>query len=322
MAETEAADGHVWKRQPVALTFYLGDLPIARPRLSLLCRSASCDEAPLQPPHTPAPPAGAAAEFVVRSQPIAGAFPAISVSGGRLVYVPRQYRRFLIDLDGDFESYMNAFSGKTRSTLRRKLRKYKEASGGKIDWRSYTRREEMHDFFAAALEVSAASYQERLFGKGLPGSAAYIDEACSLAARDRIRAFVLRLNGAPISYLYCPVAGEVLKYAYLGYVPDYAALSPGTVLQMLALESLFAEKRFRSFDFTEGEGEHKALFSNRHVLCADIFVLRPTVRTVAIVTAQLGTDRLSRRTGALLEKLHVKSTLRQFLRRSWKRRGA
>ena len=42
----------------------------------------------------------------------------------------------------------------------------------------------------------------------------------------------------------------IVDYAYLGYDPDYLHLSVGTVLQWLALDSLFAERRFRFFDFT------------------------------------------------------------------------
>ena len=69
-----------------------------------------------------------------------------------------------------------------------------------------------------------------------------------------MRAFLLFLAGEPVAYLYLPVSGRTLIYAYLGYDAEHAHLSPGTVLQMAALENLFAEKRFAYFDFTEGEG--------------------------------------------------------------------
>lgn len=38
-------------------------------------------------------------------------------------------------------------------------------------------------------------------------------------------------------------------------------VTPGIVLQILALESLFTECRVLMFDFTEGEGQHKETFS-------------------------------------------------------------
>jgi hypothetical protein len=73
----------------------------------------------------------------------------------------------------------------------------------------------------------------------------------TLAAGGQVRAYLLFDGERP--YLYCPVQGDVVIYRYLGYDPDYARMSVGTVLQWLALEELFREARFRMFDFTEGE---------------------------------------------------------------------
>ncbi|QJQ07721.1 GNAT family N-acetyltransferase [Undibacterium piscinae] len=49
--------------------------------------------------------------------------------------------------------------------------------------------------------------------------------------------------------MYCPIVDDALIYAYLGYDPDYLKLSVGTVLQWLALQDMFAETRFKIFDF-------------------------------------------------------------------------
>jgi len=66
----------------------------------------------------------------------------------------------LFDLSGSFDQYMVAFSGKTRSGLRRKLRKFAQISGGTIDWRQYRTPQELPIFFDLARTVSAKTYQE------------------------------------------------------------------------------------------------------------------------------------------------------------------
>ena len=43
-------------------------------------------------------------------------------------------------------------------------------------------------------------------------------------------------------------------------------MSPGTVLQYLALESIFDEKVNSYFDFGEGEGDHKKMFATNFIL--------------------------------------------------------
>src|SRR5690606_34882583 len=91
-----------------------------------------------------------------------------------------------------------------------------------------------------------------------------------------VRAFLLFDGTRPVSYLYCPVIDGVLLFSYLGYDPDYAPQSVGTVLQWLALESLFGEQRFRKFDFTEGESDYKQLFATDSVDCSHLLFLRRT----------------------------------------------
>ncbi len=138
---------------------------------------------------------------------------------------------------------------------------------GALTSRRYRTSAELAEFFDFARRVSANSYQERLLDCGLPTGQDFVDDAIQAASHDDLRAFLLFAQGEPVSYLYCPVENGVLQYAYLGYLPEHSKLSPGTVLQWLAMESLFAEHRFTAFDFTEGDSEHKRFFSTHQVPC-------------------------------------------------------
>jgi CelD/BcsL family acetyltransferase involved in cellulose biosynthesis len=222
------------------------------------------------------------------------------IAGGR-----QDYRRHYIDMSGSFEVYLARFSGKTRSTLRRKAKRLAQETGG------YTVSEhrtpaEIEAFLDAALPLSARTYQARLLDAGLPSDVASRRAMLEAAEADRMRAFLLHAGGAPVAYLALPVTGRTLVYAHLGYDPDHARLSPGTVLQIEALERLFAEQRFGWFDFTEGDGAHKELFGTHHVACSNLMLLEPTLANRALLGVRAGFDgavstakTLAERSGAL-----------------------
>ena len=186
----------------------------------------------------------------------------------------QHYRRHYIDMAGCFADYLTHFSGKTRSTLTRKRRKLEQLSGGTLDVEEFRGRSGIERFFAEAIPVSRLTYQTRLLDAGLPEDETAYRTALGLASQDRLRAFLLRVGGHAIAYLYLPVEGATLMYSHLGYDPGFAKYSPGTVLQLEALERLFAEERYRYFDFTEGEGAHKAMFGTDWVEACSFFLLR------------------------------------------------
>jgi CelD/BcsL family acetyltransferase involved in cellulose biosynthesis len=201
---------------------------------------------------------------------------------GMKMFVRQSYQRYFSSLQDGFDTYLARFSAKTRSTLKRKLRKLSERSRGRLDVRSYTAPDQMAEFHHHARAVSATTYQERLLGAGLPTGEATLAWMRDLAGRDELRAWLLFLDGRPISYLFAPAEGDSLIYAYLGYDPAFAELSPGTVLQLEALRRLMEERRFRLFDFTEGDGQHKRQFATGSVECVDLLLLRPTPINLAI----------------------------------------
>lgn len=205
-------------------------------------------------------------------------------------FVRQRYRRGFAALDIGFDAYLAGFSAKSRSTLNRKRRRFVEASGGALDISCYRTPDEAEEFHRLARTVSAKSYQERLLGAGLPDGEAAVAEMRALAAAGAMRGWLLCLGGRPVSYLYAPAEGETLIYALLGYDPEFADLSPGTVLQLEAMRQLMEERAFRLFDFTAGEGQHKSLFATGTVDCVDLLLLRPTLANLAVGHALAGFD--------------------------------
>jgi len=305
-----------WHAYDHRLTYRVGEITLGGVRLPVLRKVHALNEIrrggglPELPALTPE-----AAGYLIAGVPQAGVAGEVSRLGAYLRYCTKAYLHCYIDLSGDFATYQAKFSGKTRSGISRKVRKFTESAGGE-EVRRYTRPGELDEFFRLARSVSSQSYQERLLDAGLPTDERFLATAKAAAERDEVRAYLLFHRGEPVSYLYCPVVDNVLLYDYLGYLPGFASLSVGTVLQWLALRSLFDERRFSAFDFTEGESDHKRLFSTHQTPCSNHLILLPTVRNRVVVHAHRGVDRFSAWAGATLERYDLKRKVRRFVRRA------
>jgi len=229
--------------------------------------------------------------------------------GGR-----QDYQRHYIDMTGSYDDYLARFSGKTRSTLRRKARKLAKEVGDAYHLTEHRTPVEIEHFLDAAIPLSAKTYQARLLDAGLPDMPQARKAMLQIAENDQMRGFLLHGPHGPIAYLSLPVSDRTLAYAHLGYDPDWARLSPGTVLQMEALERLFAERRYAYFDFTEGEGAHKAMFGTDSADCSSFILLEPTAANRALLGTRAGFDTMIAQARSLAERSSALSRIRSALR--------
>ena len=307
----------VWERRLVPLVYGVSYRKLGTVTLPLAYRVAPPSESPLGPgelPPTPGLPLRDTYGCLNRSQPICEGFPMLRWRGRSLVYAAQRHKRYFVDLNGEYASYLLKFSSKSRSTLKRKVRKFAELSDGEIDWRSYRTPQEIEEFLHLATPLSNTTYQERLFGAGLRADYGYRSSVMTLAAADQVRAYILFLNGEPVAYLFCPAHEGALKYDKQGYDPKHASLSPGSVLQVLVLEALFKEGKFRLLDFTEGEGEHKEFFSTHSQLCADVFVLDRRFSTTALVILHASLLLAVQQVRSCLQWIGILGRVRRLLR--------
>ena len=313
--EPQAASG--WITKPIHLHYFISDFRVMKMKFQAMVLTRSLD--PWSP--ADADPQLPLAEFpegvevlFSSSYPICAPLERTVRLRNCIRYVPRQYQNVYVDLSSSFDDYLKAFSTKSRTTLRRKIRKFMDASGGKIDWRQFHLPGEMETFQRLAREVAEKTYQERLFRGGLPSTPAFLENMQSLAERDSVRAFLLSYQEKPIAYLYCPVQDGVLRYDFVGHDPQFNELSPGTVLLCLALQSLFQECKFRLFNFGQAGVQQKNQFSTGQVYCADIYYFRPTLRNRLLIAVHTATERFSKMSGDALERLGIKSVPKKLMR--------
>ncbi len=296
----------------IALPFRIGTRTVWQLRRRLLRVTVPLERA--RTGEVPPLPPGEGDGYLVASLP-AGALPQLlAVHRPLRPFVRQRYRRFYAELDRGFDHWLGTLSAKSRSTLKRKVRKLAERSGGALDLRCYRTAGEAEEFYRHARAVSALTYQERLLRSGLPEGEAALAEMRERAGHDAMRGWILFLEERPIAYLYAPAEGATLIYAHLGYDPAFADLSPGSVLQFEAMRGLTEEGRFRLFDFTEGEGQHKRLFSTGEVECVDLLLLRPTPANLFAGWSLQAFDAGIETAKAALKRLRLESLARRFRR--------
>jgi CelD/BcsL family acetyltransferase involved in cellulose biosynthesis len=311
---TRAVDA-AWEPAPIPIRIFVSDRAVFSRRLFLKVWHGDF----LSEPQTIlAPPAGDDLDgidgYYFPSYPLKRELPPLSLTGGYLRFVPQQYRHYYVELTAPFETYEANLSAKTRATLRRKVRKFDELSDDATDFRVFRTPHEFDAFRALAVPLSATTYQDRLLDAGLPDDDGFWASIRTRAAADGVRGYLLCHRGLAVAYLCCPVKDGIVRYDFVGYAPAYRDHSPGTVLQWLALRDLMAEARFRVFDFTPGEGQHKRTFATGHVPCADVFVLRPSAQTLALVCAKVAVEGTVAATGRLAGRLGLKSRLKRLIR--------
>jgi Acetyltransferase (GNAT) domain len=222
----------------------------------------------------------------------------LSLDRSAVRYVPYQGTRYFIDMSfGSFEEYLSKFAAKTRNTLRRKLRRFAEESGGRIDARHYESPEEMSEFCRLAIDLSRLSYQSKI-GFGFPETEDFTANVIDEARNGRVCGFVLFQRERPVSYVFCRINSDIVSYWIPGYDPQFRQFSPGTVLLYAMLDKLFKQRRFRVFDFGGHAWPYKALFATGGVDYIKVMWFPITGKNLLLVTAhyalQLGWRGASR----------------------------
>jgi CelD/BcsL family acetyltransferase involved in cellulose biosynthesis len=309
-----------WQPAEISLAYRLGEIGLFSARLKGFAnRTHFTRTEPYAVLPDPQAESGENADFYFYpTYPVAFEPVPIATTGDWLVYTPYDFDNYFIDLKaiGSFDAYLKQFSSKSRSTLLRKVRKFEEASGGEISWRTFNQPEQMDEFFSLALPLSDATYQSRLLDSGLPRGPGFIEQAKTLAAGGGVRAFILFLNTKPVAYVFCFSNEGIVTYDYVGYDPSASNLSPGTILQFLILRSLFADPECSIFDFTEGEGAQKQFFGTASRRCAKSYFLRRSLKNVCLVRLHHGLNKFVEGIGALLDRFEIKARVRALIRRT------
>lgn len=306
-----------WETRNIKLPFWLGEIRLFQKSFLLQASNVDFIYFEKDNPEYTMPPEflGNTDGVMLYSVPIEENHKTLWNDKHHINYISQSYWRYYTDLSLDYDEYFNQFSSKTRSTLRRKMRKFEKECGGSIDCRLYQTSDEIEEFYPLARSVSKETYQEKLLDAGLPVDDGFIGDMRRHAKNGTARAFILFKDGKPVAYLYLPIFDGTVVYAYVGYLPEVGRLSAGTVLFLKALERLFDDSAAKVFDFTEGQSDQKELFSTHKVYCANIYKLNRNFSNSFWLRLHRLLDQISKVLNAFVETIGIKTFLKKLLRR-------
>ena len=234
-----------------------------------------------------------------------------------LVYRPGNASgHYVINLPASFEEYMQQFSPKTRSNLRRSVRKLQKDTGAEVRLSRITSPEQVDFFVDLAFEISKKTYQWHLLGSGLRSPEVLKRNLQFLAERKWLRCYLLWCGKEVCAFMICHQRNGVCHSPAIGYDPQWEKYSVGTIQQLLVIEDLFTYDRPAIFDFGTGAGAQKEFFGNTHYLDTEVYLLRRSAYAYLACSVHRASNNLTMYTARLFDQLHLKKHIKKFIRKA------
>lgn len=152
--------------------------------------------------------------------------------------------------------------------------------------RSYEQPGQLEDLLDQTETVARTTWQRRLGGQGFTSNEVR-ERYSHFLARGLLRAWVLQLDGRPAAFFQgLGYKGDFFAEV-MGYDPTYSELGVGTYLTGLVLGSLLRENPDGLVDFGVGNSEAKSRFCDGFFWAADLFLVAPTPRLMALNTMRV-----------------------------------
>ena len=218
----------------------------------------------------------------------------------------------LIRLNGTFENYMGRFTSKSRKNRLRELRLLRER--GDVELVRVTNASEIDAFVEATCEVSKRTWQFDQ-GWGLRDPDVVRSKLQFLARRGCLRSYLLKCGNIPCSFILGHQYGSQFYTEFAGADYRWRSYSVGSILLLLVLEDLFNENSPQFYDFGN-YAKWQEYFATEHYPEASAWLFSRRAYPQFASSIYHACNVISIKTGAVLDRFHLKSKLRQLL---WRR---
>lgn len=178
--------------------------------------------------------------YVDREDPLAGAIRRHAAAHRQLLVERVMLRSPYIELNGTLADYRARRKSSFMADLRRRNRRLGEQGEVRLDVCDGSR--ELARLLAEGWELEASEWKDRL-GTAVVARAEtrrfYAEVARHAAAHGRLRLFFLRLDEAPIAFVFALQQGGVLYLIKGGFDPARGRMSPGQLLLERVIEQAF-----------------------------------------------------------------------------------
>jgi len=234
----------------------------------------------------------------------------------KVLSLGKPYAHHFARLPGSFDEYLKQLSHRSRRSIRNSQSLLRREYNEEASLICFDTIEKIGRFLDDAVKISMKTYQWRLLGRGVRDrekSAATLHFA---AERGWMRCYILYCKGTPVAFMLGYQYANTFLAVEMGYDPEWAKFSVGSVLQWKIIEDLYKRDDTPSiFDFSTGEGSHKSRFGKEAREEVNIVLLTATPGNRMLVAAWRGVTAVSDTAVQALDRLGVKQSLKKAIRR-------
>jgi CelD/BcsL family acetyltransferase involved in cellulose biosynthesis len=185
-----------------------------------------------------------------------------------------------LDLRQSWETYLRGRSPKLRKNLKASRRKLERR--GAVTLESHDTEAAVMEAFQTVLELHGRSWKrdKRVEHSRSAGYSEFFgDWARHMASLGRCRILVLRCGERPVAATVAFLDGDTYYAVQIVHDAEFAACSPGTLLEALELEGLMNEGRFARYEMMGSFVTNKMRWTETATVSSHALVLRRRVRT-------------------------------------------
>ena len=227
----------------------------------------------------------------------------------------KPYAHHFARLPDSFDGYLKQLGTRSRKSLQYSRNLLNRECDGNVETVCFDTVGSVDRFLDDAIEISKKTYQWRLLGLGLRDREGAKARFCFAAERGWLRCYILYCNGAPVAFMVGYHYANGFYYIDVGYDPEWAKFSVGSVLQWEVMEDLYRRGNTPTlFDFSTGYGPHKSRFGKEAREEINILLLPATPANRMLAAAWRGVNTVSDTAVRALDRLGVKQSLKKAIR--------
>ena len=226
-----------------------------------------------------------------------------------LCYRQAEQDRWRMIVPEAMEDFWARFSSKSRYNLRRSVKRLEH------DFKMISHEQEIDEFVEQAASVSQRSWQGKRLGQRVANTPEFRNQLRHLARLGALRCYLLTVDGDPAAFAIGSLWNGRYRLEEIGYATEYAASSPGTVLNIRLIEDLIESGEARELDFGFGDGDYKRMFGDSCRQSASVLLVSRRLRPSTISNLGEAATRMSDLARKALSDTSLGSKVRQLYRR-------
>jgi CelD/BcsL family acetyltransferase involved in cellulose biosynthesis len=208
---------------------------------------------------------------------------------------------------------MQKFSSKHRYNIRREIKKLRESPLGEMRLVRYESVEQVPAFVDLAVEISKKTYQWRVHQRGLSATDKVRRRLTFAAEHDWMRCYLLFCGDKPYAFATGYQHEGCFLLDEIGHDPALSKYSPGTVLQYLVVEDLFAHNRPTVLDLQE-YGRYKEVLSTESYPQGKMLLFKPGLYSRLLIAGDRVCRSSTKAASQLLDRWNLKTKLKNMIR--------